>query len=133
MASSGSGNSAFSPNADFTAQITGSGQPCVNYTATYVASGNTNVTSLLQTTRAILVTTATGNTTMLASNSVVPFGGRVVFQINNDSGGARTITWGNGFRSNTTTVGIASKAQLVEFMSDGTTLNMLGQSPTGAL
>ena len=130
---SGNTNNAFTPDANLVAQITGSGNPIAgNTTATYVASGNTSITSILQYSRWVTMTTATGNTTVLTSNSVVPAGGIVTIQINNDSSSARTITWGTGFRSNTTTVGVASKAQVCLFISDGTTLNMVAQSPTGA-
>jgi hypothetical protein len=117
---------------DFVAQITGSGVPIPGAIApTYVSGGNTDITAVLQQTRFILITTATGNSTVL-TNAVPRAGALVAIQINNDSGGARTITFGTGFRPTGTLVGTASKAYVVLFFSDGTTLNECSRS-VGAL
>jgi hypothetical protein len=121
-------NTAFTPNPDLTAQITGSGNGVPGtVAATYVASGTTDVTAILAYSRYVEITTATGNSTV-ATSGTYPKGARVAFQIFNDAGGARTITFGTGFRATATVVGTASKVILVEFVSDGTTLNELARS-----
>lgn len=113
-------NTPFSPNADLTAQLTGSGQPVPGTVlATYVASGNTDITPLLQYTRYVRIVTATGNSTVITSFVASP-GGILLVQIDNDSGGARTITFSTGFRATATVVGTASKAFGLVFVSDGT-------------
>jgi len=117
---------------DFVAQLTGSGVPIPGTIApTYVSGGTTDITATLQQTRFVNITTATGNTTV--STSAVPRAGAVVLiQVNNDSGGARTITFGTGFRPTGTLVGTSSKAYVLMFVSDGTTLNECSRS-VGAL
>lgn len=128
VSSRGLNNTAFSPNADMTAQITGSGQPVPGTLApTYVASGSTDITAILQYSRYVEITTATGNSTVISS-FVSTDGGRLVISIANDASGARTITFGTGFRSTGTVVGTASKVILVEFVSDGSTWNELCRS-----
>jgi hypothetical protein len=128
---SGVNNTAFSPNPDFTAQLTGSGQPPygnVNVNAT----ANTTVTSILQYSRYIAITATGVNYNVICANSVVPAGGIVNINCINGALAASTVTWGAGFRANTTTVGVSSKVQMCQFVSDGTTLNMVSQSPNGA-
>jgi hypothetical protein len=116
----GVNNTTFAPNADLVAQLTGSGQPVPGTVlATYVASGNTDITALLQYTRYVRIITATGNSTVISSFVASP-GGLLFVQIDNDSGGARTITFSTGFRATGTVVGTASKAIVVAFVSDGT-------------
>lgn len=121
-------NTAFSPNPDLTCQLTGSGQSVPGaVAATYVASGSTDITALLQYSRFVLITTATGNSSVISS--FVPASGAILnIQIANDSGGARTITFSTGFRATATVVGTASKIILVQFVSDGTTWNEVARS-----
>lgn len=124
----GINNTAFSPNADITAQLTGTGQPVPgNVTVTYVPSGNTDITTILQFSRFVAMTTATGNTTVLTSFVASP-GGILNVQVTNDASGARTITFGTGFRATGTLVGTNSKILLVSFVSDGTTWNESSRS-----
>lgn len=126
--SRGVNNTAFSPNPDITAQLTGTGQPVPgNVTATYVPSGNTDITSILRFSRFVAMTTATGNSTVLTSY-VPNAGGLLTVQVTNDASGARTITFGTGFRATGTLVGTNSKILLVSFASDGTTWNETGRS-----
>ena len=128
---SGVNNTAFSPNPDFVAQLTGSGQPVWN-TVSINATANTTVTSILQYSRYIAITATGVNYNVITSNAVVPAGGIVVINCINGAQAARTVTWGAGFRANTTTVGVSSLVQMCMFVSDGTTLNMIAQSPSGA-
>ena len=120
-------NTAFSPNPDFTAQITGSGVTVAGVSGTGIAptyASSIELAPYLQSTRfiAINTTSAVGNSTLTAAY-VPQAGARLVIQINNDSSGARTITFSTGFRVTGTVTGTASKAILVTFCSDGTTWN----------
>ena len=129
--SSGVNNTAFSPNPDYVAQLTGSGQPVAN-NVSVTATANTTITSILQYSRYVAITSNGANYNVITANSVVPAGGLVGINVINEVGPARTVTWGAGFRANTTTVGVSSKQNMCLFISDGTTLNMVAQSPTGA-
>lgn len=70
----------------------------------------------------INTTSAVGNAT-LTTASAGPLGQFLIIQINNDAGGARTITFSTGFRATGTVVGTASKAFCLIFISDGITFN----------
>jgi len=120
-------NTAFSPNPDFVAQVTGSGVTVggvsgTGITPTYASS--IELAPYLQTTRfiAINTTSAVGNATLTAAY-VPQAGARLIIQINNDASAARTITFSTGFRTTGTVTGTASKIILVTFCSDGTTWN----------
>ena len=129
----GVNNTAFAPNADLTAQFTGSGAPVPGWTGpASVATGFVpfyaaviDLAPILQVTRWInIVTTAgVGNATINCS-AVPPAGCKVSLQVNNDAGAARTITFGTGFRTTAATlIGTASKIMIITFISDGITLN----------
>ena len=120
-------NTAFSPNPDLVAQVTGSGQPAPGAGTTGLAptyASSIELAPTLQYSRfvAINTTSGVGNATITAAY-VAQAGARLVVQINNDAGGARTITFSTGFRSTGTVTGTASKAIVVGFCSDGTTWN----------
>jgi len=120
-------NTAFSPNPDFVAQITGSGVTAPGQGTTGIApvyASSIELAPTLQFSRfiAINTTSAVGNATLTAAY-IPQAGARLVIQINNDSGGARTITFSTGFRTTGTVTGTASKIILVTFCSDGTTWN----------
>ena len=120
-------NTAFSPNPDFTAQITGSGVTVAGVSGTGITptyASSIELAPYLQSTRfiAINTTSAVGNSTLTAAY-VPQAGARLVIQTNNDASGARTITFSTGFRVTGTVTGTASKAILVTFCSDGTTWN----------
>ena len=120
-------NTAFSPNPDFVAQVTGSGVTVggvsgTGITPTYASS--IELAPYLQTTRfiAINTTSAVGNATLTAAY-VPQAGARLIIQINNDATSERTITFSTGFRSTGTVTCTASKAIVVSFCSDVTTWN----------
>jgi hypothetical protein len=120
-------NTAFSPNPDLVAQVTGSGQPAPGAGSTGLAptyASSIELAPTLQFSRfiAINTTSAVGNATLTAAY-VPQAGARLVIQINNDASAARTITFSTGFRTTGTVVGTASKAIVVTFCSDGTTFN----------
>jgi len=125
-------NTAFSPNPDLVAQVTGSGQPAPGAGTTGLAptyASSIELAPTLQYSRfvAINTTSGVGNATITAAY-VAQAGARLVVQINNDAGGARTITFSTGFRVTGTVVGTASKAILVGFCSDGTTWNEVSRT-----
>lgn len=124
----GTNNTAFSPNPDKVAQISGSGQPVPgSVQPTYTSGGSTALDSILQYSTFVNVVTSGGNTTL--TTGTIPYaGGRVAIQLTNDASSNRTITFGTGFRSTGTVVGNTSKIVLVDFVSDGTTLNEIARS-----
>lgn len=134
---SGRTNTAFTPNPDFIAQLTGSGNLApgwtgsstiaTGYVPTYAAA--IDIGPILQVTRWInIITTSIGASTITCS-AVPPAGTQVTIQVNNDAGGARTLTFSTGFRFTAATlVGTASKIMNITFCSDGTTLNEDGRT-----
>lgn len=121
-------NTPFSPNADLTAQVTGSGGPVPgSVKPTYAATMALDAVMLYSRYVEIVTTSAVGNATLTTGVGANP-GARLIIQIDNDSGGARTITFGTGFRSTGTVVGTASKIFVVEFCSDGLTWNEVARS-----
>jgi hypothetical protein len=124
----GVNNTAFSPNPDKVAQITGSGQPVPgSVIPTYAATTSLDPVLTYSNFVNVVTNSTVGNAT-LTTGYVFNAGAQITVQISNDSGGARTITFGTGFRSTGTVVGTASKAILVTFTSDGTTLNEDGRT-----
>lgn len=127
----GTNNTPFTPNMDTVAQMSGTGAPFPFTTAvTYVSGGNTDPTSVLFVSSFASITTASGNTTVLMPTLKLAAGARRVIQINNDATAARTVTFSTGFRANGAITGTNSKAILIDFVSDGTTLNEVAR--TGA-
>jgi hypothetical protein len=130
-------NTPFTPDADITAQLTGSGRPNpgfngaatigAGYSPVYAAS--IDIAPILQKSRFVLITTTAGvGNATITSSFVAPAGALLQIQIANDSGAARTITFSTGFRTTATVVGTASKIFLVDFTSDGTTWNEGGRA-----
>lgn len=65
-----------------------------------------------------ITTTSLGNATINASSPGIE--GQIIYlQIANDSGGARTITFGTNFKPSATIVGTASKSATIAFISNG--------------
>jgi hypothetical protein len=94
-------------------------------TVTYVPSGTTTINPNLGS--AFVITTATGNSNV----AFVPAptkGQEITLIINNDSGGARTITFTTAAKSVGTLVGTASKACTITFLSDGTNAYETGRA-----
>ena len=130
-------NTVFDPNADKVAQLTGSGNVAAGnpnkggitptYAATIALDAFIPYTSFI----AITTTSAIGNASLTTATVAQP-GAILNIQINNDASGARTITFSTGFRPTGTLVGTASKAYVVQFISDGTTYNEVSRS-VGAL
>jgi len=126
--SRGVNNTAFSPNADFTAQITGSGQPVPGAVAATLAA-TIAIDSLVMTTKFITITNTAGTSAVSVTCGLIPnAGGRLVIQFNEYSGGSGALTFSTGFRSTGTLTPGSAKARLVEFVSDGTTYNEVSRS-----
>lgn len=124
----GTNNTAFDPNGDLVAQISGMGNPVPGTVKpTYAATIALDAVMLYSRFIQIVTTSAVGNATLTTTIGANP-GARLVVQIDNDSGGARTITFSTGFRPTGTVVGTSSKSILVEFVSDGTTWNEVARS-----
>ncbi len=119
----GVNNTTFSPNADKTAQITGSGQPVPGSVApTYAAT--VALDSFLQYSTFIKMT-LTGALTLTAA---VPSAGAILnIQLTSDGTG-RTTTFSTGFRSTGTLAGTASQTMGITFVSDGTTWNEMSRT-----
>lgn len=130
---SGTNNTAWSPDADLTAQITGSGKATPGYNGpTSIGAGfvpvyaaTIELAPFLMKSRFINITTTSGvgNATLTCA-LVPPTGGALMtIQIANDASAARTITFGTGFRSTATIVGTASDIFVIGFVFDGLTWN----------
>lgn len=128
----GINNTTFDNNGDLTTQLSGMGNPIAgSISPVYAATIALDAIMMYSRFVSITTTSAVGNATVTTNVGANP-GGRLVIQVNNDASGNRTITFGTGFRPEATIVGTASKALLVEFVSDGTTWNEVARS-SGAL
>ena len=117
-------NTVYNLNADKIAQTTGSGAPLL-VQPTYASTISIDASQYSY--WDIVTTAAVGNATITCSNPGNP-GNQVSIQIDNDASGARTITFGTGFRSTGTVTGTTSKSILVTFVSNGTSLLEDGRS-----
>lgn len=110
------------------AQMTGSGAKVPFATlGTYVASGNTDLTAIFAVSTYASLVTATGNTTVITSGTYNA-GAIKTILVTNDAANPRTLTFGTGFRSTGVLTGTNSKIMLIQFLSDGTTLNEVSRS-----
>ena len=112
-------NTAFSPNADLVAQLSGSGNLVPGTVAATYAT-NTDITAILQYSRFVQITTtnAVGNSTVIFTGTAPR--GLLIVEITNDAVQAETVTFGAGFRPTATVVGTNSKTISVAFFGNGT-------------
>ena len=124
-------NTVFSVNPDFLAMLTGTGAVVANAQAnpTYAATINTDPSQTLVVD--VITNPTVGNATINALTGG-RMGQQLTFIIENDSGGARTITFGTNLRATGTVVGTASKAIIVDFISNGTAFIETGRSSAAA-
>ncbi len=118
---SGTNNTPFTPNADITAQITGTGAPVPGaVTLTYAATQD--ITALLRYSRYVKITgsNTTSATTTITSNFVAPAGARLVVNVTADATGTVTATFSTGFKVVTTVAATLSTNFPVDFVSNGT-------------
>lgn len=124
----GVNNTAFSPNSDKVAQITGSGQPVAGAT-TLVLAATIALDSYQVYSNFFSLTNTAGISAVTVTSGYIPSAGaQMEIQFNQFSGGAGALTFGTGFRSTGTLTPGSAKARLVEFISDGTTWNEGGRS-----
>ena len=124
----GINNTPYDLNADLVAQLSGMGNAVAgSVSPTYAAT--TVLDTVMQYSRyiKIVTTSAVGNSSLTTLTGANP-GGLLIIQVNNDAGGARTITFSTGFRSTGTLVGTASQAMVVCFVCDGTTWNEISRT-----
>lgn len=108
---------AWTPDANMLAALTGRGQPNL-FLPAYAATMTIDDDAAMF--QKIVTTSAVGNATVNVDDPGTP-GQLLVLEIANDAGGARTITFGTNVRSTGTVVGTSSKSILVAFMSNGVT------------
>jgi hypothetical protein len=119
----GVNNTSFSPNADKTAQLTGSGFVVPGGVVATLAATialdpyqvNSNFISITNTASISAVSVTTG--------AVANPGGLLFIQFNEYTGGSGALTFSTGFRSTGTVTPTSAKAIIVAFVSDGTTYN----------
>ena len=124
----GINNTAFTPNPDKVAQITGTGQPVpgpvVAVLAATIALDSYQVYSNF-----ISITNTAGIANVTVTSGLVPAaGGRLTVQFNQYSGGTGALTFSTGFRSSGTLTPGSAKARSVDFVSDGTNYVEVGRS-----
>ncbi len=125
----GPANTAFSPDPNLVAQITGSGQPNPGYTGpATIGAGNAPVYAAAIALAAFIVASryivingvsATSATVSLTTTYVAPAGARLIVVIN-ASGGTITATFSTGFRPSATAAPTVGASMTVEFVSNGT-------------
>lgn len=124
----GVNNTAFSPNADKTAQLTGSGNPVPGGVVATLAS-TIALDALQVNSNFISITNTAGISAVTVTTGLVPnAGGFLTVQFNQYSGGSGALTFSTGFRSTGTLTPGSAKARLVLFQSDGTTYNEVSRS-----
>lgn len=122
-------NTPFTPNADFTAQLTGSGVAIGNAVSP-TFSATIALTSILQGTRfvRILGSNTTSSTVSLTTAFVANPGALLVVQVNADASGTVTATFSTGFKATGTLAPTSSTRMLILFASDGTTWNEVART-----
>lgn len=129
----GVNNTAFSPNADKTAQLTGSGQPVPGPLAlTYAATQA--IESILQYSTYVEINglNATSATTTITTAFVATPGARLIVNVKSTSSGTVTATFGTGFKVVGTVAATANTNFPVSFVSNGTAWVECGR-PTAAI
>lgn len=132
----GLNNTAWSPDSDLTAQITGSGKATPGYNGpasigagfTPVYAATIELSPFLMKSRFVQIVTTAGLDSTLTTLFVAAAGAILNIQINNPTGGSRIITFGTGFRPTGTVTDTAAHIFLVQFVSDGLTWNEVARS-----
>ena len=124
----GTNNTAFDPNGDLVAQLSGMGN-AVPGTVKPTLAATIALDAVMLYSRFINITNTAGtaNVTVTTTVGAQP-GGRLVIQFNQYSGGSGALTFSTGFRSTGTVTPTSAQALLVEFVSDGSTWNEVGRS-----
>lgn len=117
----GVNNTAFSPNADLVAQITGSGQPVPGALALTFAATQA-IESILQYSRYVEIagSNTTSATTTITTAFIATPGAQLIVNVKADSTGTVTATFSTGFKTTGTVAATASTNFPVAFVSNGT-------------
>lgn len=129
----GTNNTPFTPNADITAQMTGSGAPVPGAVAlTYAATQA--IAPILQYSRYVEINgvNTTSATTTVSTTFVALKGARLIVNVKADASGTVTATFGTGFKSTGTVAATLSTNFPVSFVSNGTAWVETGR-PTAAI
>ncbi len=117
----GINNTAFSPNADKTAQMTGSGQPVPgSISPTFAATVSLDAVLNYTTYVRMLGVSTVSSTCTLTSSNVAGSGARLSISCEASASGTVTYTFGTGFKPSTTAAATLSTAMTVNFISNGT-------------
>jgi len=130
---SGYTNTAFSPNPDITAQITGSGQP--NPTAASLTYAATQaIGSLLLGSRYVEIngSNTTSATCTVTTTLIANAGAHLIVNVKADATGTVTATFSTGFKSTGTVAATSSTNFPVLFVSNGTAWGEVAR-PTAAI
>jgi len=131
--SRGVNNTAFSPNSDITAQLTGTGGPVPGAVSlTYAATQA--IASILQYSRYVEIngSNTTSATTTVTTTFVPPKGARLIVNVLADSTGTVTATFSTGFKVTGTVAATSSTNFPIDFVSNGTVWVETGR-PTAAI
>lgn len=124
----GINNTPFSPNADKTAQLTGSGQPVPGAVVAILAATialdpyqiYSNYVSITNTSGVAAVTVTSG--------AIASPGGLLFVRFSQYSGGSGALTFGTGFKPTGTVTPDSTKAIVVGFVSNGVTYDEFSRS-----
>ena len=124
----GVNNTSFDPNADKTAQLTGSGNVVPGGVVATLAATIALDSYQVNSNFISITNTASISAVTVTSGAIANPGGLLFVQFNQYSGGSGALTFSTGFRPNGTVTPSSLKAILVEFASDGLTWNEVSRS-----
>jgi len=119
----GVNNTSFDPNADKTAQLTGSGNVVPGGVVATLAATIALDSYQVNSNFISITNTASISAVTVTSGAIANPGGLLFVQFNQYTGGSGALTFSTGFRSTGTVTPTSAKAIVVAFVSDGTTYN----------
>jgi len=119
----GVNNTSFDPNADKTAQLTGSGNVVPGGVVATLAAPIALDSYQVNSNFISITNTASISAVTVTSGAIANPGGLLFVQFNQYTGGSGALTFSTGFRSTGTVTPTSAKAIVVAFVSDGTTYN----------
>lgn len=119
----GVNNTSFDPNADKTAQLTGSGNVVPGGVVATLAATIALDSYQVNSNFISITNTASISAVSVTSGAIANPGGLLFVQFNQYTGGSGALTFSTGFRSTGTVTPTSAKAIVVAFVSDGTTYN----------
>jgi hypothetical protein len=116
----GVNNTAFSPNADKTAQLTGTGQAVPGSVVATLAATIALDSYQVNTNYISITNTSAISAVSVTSGAIANPGGLLFVQFTQYSGGSGALTFSTGFRSTGTATPSSLDSLVVAFVSDGT-------------